>query len=222
MPKRPSSSGWNCAASSRARSKPVATSGHAAQAAASAATAATAAASQADGALRQNAALALRGAAERQDQQRQRADQQDRLHLVLEAEHAQRGGERHPSGRAMRRGGRPRSGSAAQRSTGQAATSSLRRMRECTAMPPENAKARVASSATRQSRTMRRIKAREDQHAAGRDQEASTRPARTAWVMAASKAAASEAGGIADSVHASSRPRACSSRNQDLTDRMVR
>ena len=51
----------------------------------------------------------------------------------------------------------------------------------------------------------------EDQHAAGRDQEGEQAPGAHRAVMAASKAAALDAGGIAASDQASSRPSACSS-----------
>ena len=71
-------------------------SGHATQAAASAAMAAMAAASQLARLLRQNPTLAPCGAAERQDHKRQHADQEDRLHLVLQTDHAERGGSGHP------------------------------------------------------------------------------------------------------------------------------
>ena len=98
--------------------------------------------------------------------------------------------------------------------TGQAASSSLRRIRECTATPPENAKAKIAIIATRQSRTTRRIRPAKISTQPAAVNSASRRPARTAEVMAASKAATSDAGGMADSVQASSRPSPCSSRNQ--------
>ena len=105
--------------------------------------------------------------------------------------------------------------------TGQAATNSLRKIRECTAMPPESANAIVASIATRQSRTMRRTRpAKISTHPVAISQ-ASRRPARTAWVMALSNAAVSDADGMADSDQASSRPRPCSNRNQDCTSRIV-
>ena len=83
--------------------------------------------------------------------------------------------------------------------TGHAATSSLRRMRECTAMAPENANAKVAISAMRQSRTMRRTRAAKIRTQPVAISHARTRPARTAPVMAASNAAALDAGGIAES-----------------------
>ena len=84
--------------------------------------------------------------------------------------------------------------------TGSAATSSLRRMRECTATPPENAKASVASNATRQSRRMKRASPANISTQPVATRNASTRAARTADVMAASKAEASAADGIAGSV----------------------
>ena len=104
--------------------------------------------------------------------------------------------------------------------TGQAATSSLRRMRECTAMPPDSANASVAIIATRQSRTMRRTRAGEDQHADDRDQKGEHasgadgaghrgvegRDIRLAMVWP-------------ESVQASSRPSACSRANQDCAVR---
>ena len=103
-----------------------------------------------------------------------------------------------------------------------AAMNSLRRMRECTATPPENANAFVAISATRQSRTTLRIRPRKISTLAVAIRKARTRPACTACVIAASKVATSVAGGIDDNDHASSKPRECSSWNQYLTVRMVR
>ena len=104
-----------------------------------------------------------------------------------------------PSGRALpaRRPAAIRISSA--KMTGQAATSSLRRMRECTAMPPEKAKAKVASMATRQSRTTRRTRPAKIRTQPVAISQARIRPARTALVMAALNAGASDAGGIVDS-----------------------
>ena len=82
---------------------------------------------------------------------------------------------------------------------GHAATSSLRKMRESTAMPPEKANAKVAISAMRQSRTMRRTRAAKISTQPIAISQARRRPARTAPVMAASNAAALAADGIADS-----------------------
>ena len=112
-----------------------------------------------------------------------------------------------PSGRAMlaRRPATIRIISA--KMTGQAATSSLRKIRECTATPPENANASVASIATRQSRTMQRTRPAKISTQPVAIRKARSRPARTALVMAASKAATLAADGIADSDQASSRPR---------------
>ncbi len=222
MPKRPSSSGWKCAASSRLRSKPVTTSGHAAIHAAAMAAAAAATAGHPDLAWFQNPTLAL--VALPNGRSIGGSAPISRIACTLFS----RPSTHNPAAIAIA-SGRPvlarlpttiRIISA--KMTGQAATSSLRKMRECTAMPPENANATVAISATRQSRTIgRRRLAKISTHPVAISQ-ARRRPARTALVMAASNALVSVAGGMADSDHASSRPSACSSRNQSFTERMVR
>ena len=146
MPKRPSTRGRNFAASSKERSKPVAMSGHAAVTAARAAMAATSVASQRNGESRQNATLAL--AALPNGRIRIGSAPISRIACTLfsrpSTHNAAAGAIASGRTRPALRPATIRISSA--KMTGQAASSSLRRIRECTATPPENAKAKSPSS----------------------------------------------------------------------------
>jgi hypothetical protein len=198
MPKRPSNNGWKYAASSSARSKPTASSGHAAEAAAIAAMAAIAAAGQRNRAWLQAATLALAALPNGITSNGSAPISKIACTLFSRPSTHNAAASAIPSGRAMpaRRPATVRISSA--KITGQAATSSLRKTRECTAMPPENAKASVAASAMRQSRTTRRTRNAKINTQPVAISQARRRPARTALVIAASNAVVSDAGGMAD------------------------
>lgn len=74
--------------------------------------------------------------------------------------------------------------------TGHAESNSLRKMRECTAMPPENAKAMVASNATRQSRIMERTRAAKIRTQPVAISRARTRPVAESEILGKSASAA--------------------------------
>ncbi len=196
MPKRPSNKGWKCAVSSRARSKPVPISGHTAHAAAIAAMAAITVASQLDRASFQNATLALVAAPNGRISSGSAPISKIACTLFSSPSTHKAAAAAIASGRATpaRRPTTISSNSA--KMTGQAATSSLRKMRECTATPPEKAIASVASMATRQSRTTRRTRSAKISTQPVAISQARTRPARTAPVMAASNAAVLAADGM--------------------------
>ena len=162
--------------------------------------------------LRQNATLALAGVPNGKHQQRQRADQQDRLHLVFKAEHAE-SQRRAPSERARDAGAAPGHDQDHQREDDRAGRDQLAAQdprvhgdaageRECQRCDHRDAPVAHDQHATRPAKISTKPVA---------ISQARTRPARTALVMAASNAGALAAEGMDDSDQASSRPSPCSS-----------
>ena len=102
------------------------------------------------------------------------------------------------------------------------ASNSVRMVRICMAMPPENARKNPPSTAMRQSRTSARSRYEKATKNDMANTSESTRAARVAAVQLCVKSARWLTGGSADSDETLMRPSQCSARSHSLSSRIDR